>query len=467
MEAKEQLQYELVIDTAKAERQVQTFSEQAGETIAGKTADAAPAADATPSAETPKPATSGMLATLGQDTLNVIRRIAIPAATLLNASGFLASVTRSIAQSPLSGLTDGIGSAGKHLSDAGEKVGGPFGGAMVAVGKFVEAMGKVTGELLGMAQDLSDYSPVLFDTFTRLELVFEGLKYELAYALGPQLSALADQMADLVIAVMPDLAAFLKGLTALVSALWKVLGPLVTIVARLVGALGPVLELLALLAEAVAALLKPLMDLLTVLVDVVKGVTGWLGQIGNAIGDAFKWMGERAGDAWNWVTGQGNGMAKGIGRVADNTEAMKQMMLQAEGLAMSGGLFYAMAGYAENQSKIHVNRMAPQPQRDPVQGDAGVNPQQVANGQVPAPAGPRGNAAVDFVRGGGNFPRPAPAALNFRVADAVNVQAADEDRLIAELGQLRQFVVEQLRGQHDARWLRLAGMRNAVKAALI
>ena len=58
-----------------------------------------------------------------------------------------------------------------------------------------------------------------------------------------------------------------------------------------------------------------------------------------------------------------------------------------------------------------------------------------------------------------SFPRPSPAAVNFKVSDQINIQGGDETAVLQEMMLFKQQVMDYLGGLHAGQWTRMAEAR--------
>lgn len=294
------------------------------------------------------------------------------------------------------------GGGGAVIGGAGGLIGGK-------VGAVVTSAGLIIDQLVNVGRSLALFNGQLFQATTQMDFFMMGWKIEFAQGVSESLAELMDALQGFLTLIMPLLIATFNTLTF---------------------AANLVIDAFNLVAGA-AVRVYDFFDSLTF---------GLLGLTFEALGATVKTLGDWLGFAAD--------------AAADLTDAQRNQLMGhqiATALFSSLEQFGAGAGHGP-QSVAEQGTFRP---------DLAPMPPARVSANTPAASHAAGQRELT----GGSFPRPTPAAVNFRMADTIQIQAHDQFNIEQEILGLRNDVMAMLRNLHDSRWLRIASARLQLRNA--
>ena len=296
---------------------------------------------------------------------------------------------------------------GQHFAVAGALLPGK-------VGEVVTAFGVLTDKTIGLALSIADFNGELFMAKTQWELFWMGWKIELAEGTSEAFAGLMAQAEALAEEALPYVIAGLNILADVLS--------VVTWAFRMV------IKALTFFVEAVQWVIDSLIILITEILT---------------LGFA---------DTEDWSPTED--LIGGIGDLVDSlNENTNELRLAKKGHELMLGLHTAMDifGRAKPTDVAFQGMQNAEGQPlDPTEPPAKVRDRMAA---LRHSEGQGGTATANA------FPRPTPAAVDFRVTDQINVQAGDEQMMVNEMLNLKDQVLMMVQGIHDARWARMREAR--------
>lgn len=312
---------------------------------------------------------------------------------------------------------------GQAIAAGGAAVGGD-------VGTFIAAIGTLADKFQSLAEDLSMFDAGIFEATTGMQFFMMGWKIELA-------EGISDVMGDLYSAFQD----FMMDILPVVIDLFRIMGPILSNIIRLFGILAKPLELLG---------------------DSVDYVNE---QAGSFMEEAQSWFAEQFTDIWGMVTGfdidspefkqlqeqQRDQIIQGRTFTETLSEGTDQL------LEMIGAMERTTEAYEAMQRGFDISRASLTALEE--FGYLGLQQGPQLGEAPPAVQHAEGGGGQDADATSRSFPRPAPAAVNFRVSDQINIQGGDETQVLAEMMVFMQNVMSMLDGLHAGQWTRLAEAR--------
>lgn len=339
---------------------------------------------------------------------------------------------------PNFGVPTGIGAAAFGFAGSGGAGGGlgflvGVSGRAGMIGLAAIALKELTEAAESAARGLANYSGDLFSAVSGLDLLFEGLKFQLARDIGPGLVRIIRDIGALAVAMEPLIA--------------KTINFVVEILDPILKGLAKVPAALALWWDAI--ILE--VEILKSIPAVIKSLIG-----GNGLSISAGVLSALAE------------LSKDMKRLAETGQDLNDQMnkLMGDGMSIVTGLFRTMENWSHQAGKDEIRggfgplplqapQITPSVQRAlarPDRPNMGAAANWVAQ-HAPNMASPAGNITPT------GMPRPTPAAMHLHTADSVTVNASDYDRLHSELMMVVDRVYAEMRGMQDGRWIRIAMAR--------
>jgi len=406
------IKYEVEIDTAKGKAQIKKMI-QDGQQADGGEGGAGPGTQPDEGEEDGKPVKGSVLTGMARNLVRLMRY----AGPMMESMGLTG---RNIAANPVSG------SAGAAFG-AGAGIAKKFGATGKVVGEFIEAIGAATEHLYSMADGLRNYSGSLFATMTALDYSMEGMRYQLAQGVEQALSDFIDALVELADAVIPLLIDLLNWILPVLTMIIKGFTKMVIAIHAFV--------------KAVEYAVWAIIDIFTP--DILS-----------------KGPKEKAHKAWNEMT-------KLLKELVSETRSIGNLMRGHKG---STALFRSMVAWTKDSPKHGF------------MGGAGLRetPDAKAGFLDLMPNHPRGalgnwirKRIVDARPGqeqgkdGRGFPRPQRPDVALKLADNLNIDAGDQDRLHMEMLQIKNMVLDLINGVHREKWMQLAHARTSIFQGVI
>lgn len=298
-------------------------------------------------------------------------------------------------------------SPGQTMGAAGALVGGP-------VGMTIAGFGVLADKLTDTVRSLAEFDGGLFASTTELDFFMMGWKIEAAQGISDAFQKLLPSLEKLMIEVLPV-----------------------------------VIDTFNLLATVA----KPAIDLFSAGLREGKGLLDKINQGWGHIIDTMVGMpGEEAGRTFTDYLGLAADSLSGLAGSAEDVNRQYEMMLQ--GHAISTATLTALDMFAKGEGHGSQGLGGPRFEQEP--------PVSLALAASTKSASSQHSAGAEI--GPGAFPRPTPAAVNFKAADTISVQAGDEAQLFSEMNAIRGEVMSLVQGLMDQRWMKLAEARAVVSA---
>ncbi len=313
---------------------------------------------------------------------------------------------------------------GQAIAAGGAVVGGPM-------GEFISAVGLLSDRFQGLAQDLSLFDAGIFEATTGMEFFMMGWKIELA-------EAVSEVMQDMYTAFQGFMIDILPTVIELFTIMGDVLPQTIKSFGSLAGGIGDFLGWLNDLWGRFAEWSQNYFA--QALLPTIAGMEGIdLRDPKNRAlhEDLINQMSEQIfqGRKFSEVLGDGvEEFNRMIGAVTRTTEAYDAM---ERGFEISRASLTALEdfGYFGAKQGAQLSESPPSVMHAEIAG---------------------GGDADATTR---SFPRPSPAAVNFKVSDQINIQTGDETQMLAELMLWKQNVMDMVNGLHAGQWSRLAEAR--------
>lgn len=281
------------------------------------------------------------------------------------------------------------------------------------IGATVSAFGVLTDKTIQLALSIADFNGELFAAKTQWELFWMGFKIELAEGTSQALASLMLNAEALAEDALPIL---------------------IGVVNILAGALNIMVSAIRLVVNALVFLVQAIQWVVDTLIKIIVEIAS---------------LGFADTEDWSPTGDLVSGIGDLISALVDNTTELK---LAKEGQALMLALPTAMRAFAGategehfqgRQGGVGKSLMPTVPSKMVRDKMATMQHSEGVGGQATAQA----------------FPRPTPAAVNFKVTDQINVQAGDEAAMLSEMLSVKNQVLSLVQGIHDQRWARLREAR--------
>jgi hypothetical protein len=431
-------------------------------------------------------------------------------------SGFVASAAGGLPFGAMAGMAESLGgglSVAAGSLGAGGAVGlgaisVAVGGVTAALGGMVAAVGVVTAGLKTLGDRLATYSVGLFAAVTEFRLFMMGASMLLSRSIAPVLSQFYQALQRLITSSLPGIINIIDAVTPVVTELLHLMADMLglsgqnrsalQVLSTLLRELIILLRLLVLPIRIIMALFESIVSVVVEVIDTLTSVLGLGAPLGDSIKNTTSLLDALSTGLNNmdfvvrYVTASmqyafisaADIIMQAAGKIAKIMSlgltpdfdvfsgAVKSAKLKmdgafaemekafreggrgaaneviAAGMRLSRALFDAATMWAGTREG-HGPQVDYSPSRE------GMPP---VPGIIPTTRSPI-ETHVDRSRGGEearSMPQPTSAAINFRVADSVQIQAQDEDRLHMELLMWKNQVFQMLHSLQDGRWSRMA-----------
>lgn len=295
-------------------------------------------------------------------------------------------------------------SPGQVMGAAGAVVGG-------MPGMVIAGFGVLADKITDTVRSLSEFDGGLFASTTELDFFMMGWKIEVAQGISDAFADMVPTLEQLMVDVLPFVVDGFRILATVTK---------------------PVIEIFSFGLRNAGGLLE-------------KVNKGW-GFLIDSL------MGTPANESKTFTEHLSAASDALSGLVSNVDDANRQYDMMKNGHAISMAALSALDSFAAGEGHGSQGLGGPRFEQAPPVG--------LAVG-MPGAGGVGGLHSRGAGRDPGGFPRPEPAAVNFKVTDQINVQAADEQQIYSEMLQLREEVMGHVYGMMDQRWMALAEARAA------